>query len=90
MDNLPKVKAITVNTVHGNSESIKKAVRKFNPDIESMEGAAFFMACDHEKIPYVQIRSISNYVEKRNKKKWKINVAVKNMGADLLLLLHSI
>ena len=80
---LPKVRAITVNTVHGNSVSIKKSVKKFNPDIESMEGAAFFLACDSEKIPFVQIRAISNYVERRNKKKWKTDLAVKNLCGEL-------
>jgi futalosine hydrolase len=73
------VKGITVNTVHGNSASIKKVKKKFNPDIESMEGAAFFFACQNEKIPCLQIRAISNYVEKRNKKKWKMKLAVKNL-----------
>lgn len=76
---LPKVSGITVNTVHGNTASIVKVRKKFNPDIESMEGAAFFFACEHEKIPCIQIRSISNYVERRNKKKWKMKLAVKNL-----------
>ncbi|MBI3501378.1 MAG: futalosine hydrolase [Bacteroidetes bacterium] len=63
LNKLPKAKAITVNTVHGNASSIKKVVKKFNPDIESMEGAAFFLACMEEKIPCIQVRAISNYVE---------------------------
>src|ERR1039457_6304957 len=66
LSDIPQVKGITVNTVHGNPSSIKKIVQKFHPDIESMEGAAFFFACNHEKIPCLQIRAISNYVERRN------------------------
>ncbi len=77
---LKKVKGITVNTVHGNNSSIKKVRKKFNPDIESMEGAVFFYACQKEKIPCVQLRAISNYVERRNKKKWKIDLAIKNLN----------
>lgn len=90
ISSLPQVKGITVNTVHGNSASIKKAIKKFNPNIESMEGAAFFMACNHEKIPCIQIRAISNYVERRNKKKWKIELAVQNLCASIEQILHSI
>lgn len=77
---LKKVKAITVNKIHGNEKSIKKIVHKYNPQIESMEGAAFFYSCSTYKIPCLQIRAISNYVEKRNKKKWKIPLAVKNLN----------
>ena len=87
---LKEVNGITVNTVHGNAASIKKVVKKFNPDIESMEGAAFFLACDHEKIPCVQVRAISNYVERRNKKNWKLELAIKNLNAFLEQFLKSI
>lgn len=77
---LKKVKGITVNTVHGNTASIKKAVKKFNPDIETMEGAAFFLACTEEEIPCIQIRAISNYVVRRNKKKWETHRAITNLN----------
>lgn len=77
---LPKVNGITVNTVHGNEASIKKVVKKFNPDTESMEGAAFFYACAMEKIPSLQIRAISNYVERRNKKRWKTALAIRKLN----------
>lgn len=87
---LRKVKGITVNTVHGNTSSIKKVVSKFNPDVESMEGAAFFYSCQKNKIPCIQIRSISNYVEKRNKKKWEVDLAIKNLNSFLVnFLLNS-
>jgi futalosine hydrolase len=81
---LMKVRGITVNTVHGNTASIKKVVKKFNPDIESMEGAAFFYACSQENIPCIQIRSISNYVERRDKSKWRMDLAIHNLNAFLL------
>jgi futalosine hydrolase len=76
---LKRVNAITINTVHGNEKTIKDVVRKFNPDIESMEGAAFFYVCMMEKIPCVQLRAISNYVERRNKDNWNIPLALKNL-----------
>ena len=90
MRGLRKVKGITVNTVHGNPSSIKKVVRKFAPDVESMEGAAFFFACGEFEIPYVQIRAISNYVERRNRKNWKLELAIRNLNVCLEQLLNSI
>jgi len=87
---LPPVNGITVNTVHGNNASIKKIVQKFHPDIESMEGAAFFLACNHEKIPCLQVRAISNYVEKRNKKNWQLNLAIKNLCVSIEQILQNL
>lgn len=83
-EGLKKVKAITVNTVHGHESSIEKVKELFNPDVESMEGAAFFYCCLQENIPCIQIRSISNYVEKRNKKNWKMELAIENLNEKLL------
>lgn len=90
LDQFHPAKGITVNTVHGDLASIKKVIKKFNPDIETMEGAAFFMACNHEKIPCIQIRAISNYVERRNKKKWKMKPAVFNLSTSLEKILSNI
>ncbi len=77
---LNKATAITVNTVHGNEESIKSVVERLNPQLESMEGAAFFYACHELKVPCIQIRAVSNYVEKRNRDNWNIGLAVKNLN----------
>lgn len=78
--NLKQVRAITVNTVHGNEGSIKKIAERLNPQLESMEGAAFFYACKQFDIPCIQIRAVSNYVEKRNRDNWKIGLAIKNLN----------
>jgi len=81
--NLKQVKAITVNTVHGNENSIRDIVNRLNPDIESMEGAAIFAVCKEFNIPCVQIRAISNKVEKRNKANWDIPLAIQNLNTTL-------
>ena len=83
----PKVKSITVNTVHGCEERIAKTEERFRPQVESMEGAAFFYACKTAKIPCVQIRSISNYVERRNRASWNIPLAIHNLNTEILKLL---
>jgi futalosine hydrolase len=78
--NLQKVKGITVNTVHGNEKSITEIVNRLNPDVESMEGAAVFKVCNEFFIPCIQIRAISNKVEKRNKEKWNMPLAIRNLN----------
>ncbi|RZK26914.1 MAG: futalosine hydrolase [Flavobacterium sp.] len=80
LKDLRKVKGITVNKVHGNRESIDQIVKRLNPITESMEGAAVLYCCAQMDIPCLQIRSISNYVEPRNKKNWKIGLAIANLN----------
>jgi len=81
------VNSITVNTIHGEENSIKFVKRKFFPHIETMEGAAFFYVCKMEKLKYLQIRSISNFVEPRNRKNWKISLAINNLNKELLSII---
>ena len=90
VDELKKVKGITVNTVHGNEESIKRAIKLFNADVESMEGAAFFRACEHLPGSCIQIRAVSNYVEKRDKSKWDIPLAIKNLNEFAIKLVEDL
>ena len=66
----------------------KKYSIRLNPKIESMEGAAFFYACRKAGVPFIQIRAVSNYVEKRNRDAWQIGLAVKNLNTFALELLE--
>lgn len=84
---LKKAKGITVNTVHGNLENINKVYKLYSPDVESMEGAAFFAGCNGFKADYIQIRAISNYVETRDKSKWNIPLAIQNLNQELIKIL---
>jgi futalosine hydrolase len=77
------VRAITVNTATGSEISRRKLLEKFNPDIETMEGATFFYICSMENIPFLALRAISNKVERRNKKNWKIALALNNLSEKL-------
>lgn len=88
--NLKKANAITVNTVHGNEVSIRKISSRINPEIESMEGAAFFYACREAGLPFIQIRAVSNYVEKRNRDAWQIGLAIKNLNKFALDFLKAL
>ena len=86
---LPKVNAITSNTVRGNVESIARIRKLTEADIESMEGAAFFFSCLSAHVPCLQIRSISNLVEERDKSHWKIDLALKNLNKMLWNIITS-
>lgn len=81
---LKKVIGITVNTVHGNEQSIGNVKDRLTAHVESMEGAAFYYACEQFNLPCAQIRSISNYVERRNRENWKIGLAIKNLNDWLI------
>lgn len=83
LNEIAHVKGITVNTVHGNVESIKDVVEQYDPDVETMEGAAFFYCCMRSKLACLQIRAISNIVEKRNKDNWQIEPALDNLSTTV-------
>ena len=80
---LRKGKGITVNSVHGNENSIKEIMKRLQPDIESMEGAAVLKVCEEMKVPCIQIRSISNKVERRNKQNWNLDLAISNLNTEV-------
>ena len=78
------VNGISVNNISADKKIIGLYQTKFNATVESMEGAALHYVCLMEKIPFVQIRSISNYIGERNKKKWKMNEAITNLNKELV------
>ncbi len=84
---LPKAKGLTINKVHGFPSSIAATVHKYDPDVESMEGAAFFLVCKEEDVKFLQLRSISNYVEKRNRANWNLPLAIENLNKVLRQIL---
>jgi futalosine hydrolase len=88
---LRKVKGITVNTCSGSAQTIERLKNKFNPDIETMEGATFFYICAKEKIPFLSVRAISNKVEPRNRDSWNIPLALESLAEkmkEILLMLE--
>jgi futalosine hydrolase len=90
LDHLVRVDGITVNTVHGNEQSISSVSRRFQPQVESMEGAAFMYACLIHQVPFAQVRAISNVVEKRNREAWNLPEAITNLTEIALKILEEI
>lgn len=88
--NLKKVKAVSVNEITTAKKKIAVYKDKFDPVVESMEGAALHYVCLMEKIPFLQIRSVSNYIGERNKKKWKMKDSILNLNNELIRLLEKL
>ena len=84
---LPTVSGITVNTVHGADPSIAAVMSRCQPEVESMEGAAFMYACLVAGVPFAEVRTISNRVERRNRDRWDLKGAVEELGRVSLRLL---
>lgn len=82
--NLPTAKGLTVNRTSGSQKNIEFLKTKYNCDVESMEGAGLFYAAKIMDIPFVSIRCISNFVEPRDKLKWKIPEAIENLNKFII------
>ncbi len=87
LERLPAVAGITVNTVHGDERSIDSTLRRFGPQVESMEGAAFMYACLLADVRFAQVRAVSNLVERRNREAWALPESIRNLGETALALL---
>ena len=84
---LPIVNGLTVNVVHGNEDSIKIVRSRYDVDIESMEGAAVFYTCLVFEVQCLELRSISNMVEIRNRDNWDLPLAIHNLQSSLHAIL---
>ena len=83
-----KLRGITVQTTSGSKKRIDDLTKHFNPDVETMENAAFFYVCRKIQLPFASFRAISNKVEPRNCKKWRINEAINNVNEMLECIIH--
>ena len=87
---LKKVAAITTNEITTSDEKIQFYKDAFSPVIESLEGAALHYVCLMEKIQFLQLRSVSNYVGERNKENWNIKDSIHNLNKELIRLLETL
>ena len=87
---LNAAKAVTVNKVTDSRLQEQQIISHFDPDIESMEGAALHYVCLQENIPFLQLRTVSNYVGERDKTKWKMKEAIMNLNTELIKLINEL
>ncbi|MCF8379948.1 MAG: hypothetical protein K9H49_10250 [Bacteroidales bacterium] len=87
---LPGVTAVTVNKIYSDPDSLNKLQAENNPDIETMEGAAFFYTCLMENKKCLQLRSVSNFVGERDKTKWDLKGSLMTLGEEINKLLNEL
>ena len=81
------VDGVTINEITTNSERINLYKEKVKANIETMEGAALHYVCLSEKIPFLQLRAVSNFVGERDKNKWALREAIANLNIELQKIL---
>lgn len=81
------VDAVTVNEISTNKERINYYRHQLEASVESMEGAALHYVALQEKIPFLQMRSLSNFVGERDKSKWVMDIAIANLNIELIRIL---
>jgi futalosine hydrolase len=87
---LPKAGAITVNQISVGAKALNTWRDKYNPLLESMEGAALHYIALIENIPFLQLRSISNYAGERNKKNWRMAPSIEAVNKVLIQLFEAL
>jgi futalosine hydrolase len=85
---LTVVDGVTVNEISTNQERIAYYHNQLNASVESMEGAALHYIALQEKIPFLQMRSLSNFVGERDKTKWVMDVAIAHLNIELIRLVR--
>ncbi len=65
-------------------------MQEYQADVETMEGAAFILAANAFNWRAIQLRAISNKVEKRNKDNWQMALAIKNLNHVVVELLQNL
>jgi futalosine hydrolase len=84
---LPFVRGATINCISSTHKQIEAIKNKYDPVIESMEGAALHYACLMEHIPFIQLRAVSNFVGERDKNKWNMIEAITVLNEKLRRIL---
>jgi futalosine hydrolase len=85
---LPVLDGATVNGIMTSDVGVSQ--RNSLRVVESMEGAALHYICLMEKVPFLQIRSISNMTGDRDKSRWKLKEALMNLHEKLVVLIQKL
>jgi futalosine hydrolase len=80
---LLRVAGLTVSSVSGHGPTIATRIARYSAAVESMEGAALHYVCLKEKIPFLQVRAISNYITRRDRNAWRMTDAIASLNAQL-------
>ncbi|MBA4167712.1 MAG: futalosine hydrolase [Chitinophagaceae bacterium] len=84
------VRGATVNGISSTPIDVSIIKEKYDPVIESMEGAALHYVCLMENIPFLQLRAVSNLAGERNRANWKFKEAIMNLNEKLKVILTAL
>lgn len=71
---------VTVNGVSATARRGQMLADRYHGLCENMEGAAAARVCEEFSLPMLEMRCVSNLVEERNRKNWKIREAATLCG----------
>ncbi len=77
---LPLVDGVTVNEISTKEDRIAYYRNTLQAQVESMEGAALHYIALMEKVPFLQVRSLSNFIGERDKSKWVMKEAIAKLN----------
>ncbi|WP_276484977.1 futalosine hydrolase [Paraflavitalea pollutisoli] len=87
---LALVRGVTINEISTRPARIEHFQQNLSATVETMEGAALHYVGLQEDIPFVQLRSISNFVGIRDKQQWKMKEAITALNEQLINILKTL
>ncbi|MDL1963246.1 MAG: futalosine hydrolase [Deltaproteobacteria bacterium] len=79
---------VTVSTITSTDSRAKDIYKQFSPCMECMEGAGAAHLAIHYDIPFLEIRSASNFVGKRDRNSWNLSLAFERGALAVLNLIR--
>ena len=80
---------VTVSAVSGSSARARLLSDRYRALCENMEGGAVAQVCLRYRVPFLEIRGLSNRAGDRKKKRWQLSKALNNCQRALLYLLEN-
>ncbi len=87
---LHQVTAVSVNEITTNTDRIEYYKNNLSAAIETLEGAAFHYVCLAETVPFLQLRTVSNTVGERDKKRWMLTESISELNNQLQQLIDKL
>jgi len=81
---------VTVSTITATDSRAKDIYKHYSPCMEGMEGAGAAHLAIHYGIPFLEIRSASNFVGKRERESWNLPLAFERGALGVLNLIRHI
>ncbi|MBF0452546.1 MAG: futalosine hydrolase [Candidatus Magnetomorum sp.] len=79
---------ITVSTLTATPVSVTVLYNLYKAGMENMEGAGIAHIAIHYRIPFIEIRTASNYVGDREKKNWRLKQAFERSAQAIDILMR--